>query len=133
MFDRRAGIGTRVDDAPIGPPREAGARYRVHLCFGPNCSPRGSRELLPVLEEAVARAGLGDRVEIVATTCRDRCDYGPSMNVYPGPVFYNELTPEAIEEIVREHLGAGRPVPRWFFRPKPGKPVGRKRGAGARW
>ena len=107
--------------------------YRVHLCFGPNCSPRGSRSLLPVLEEAIARAGIGDRVEIIPTTCRDRCDYGPSMNVYPGPVFYNELTPEAIEEIVREHLAGGRPVARWFFRPKPGKPVGRKRGSGARW
>ncbi|MEA2527222.1 MAG: hypothetical protein QOF73_4449 [Thermomicrobiales bacterium] len=40
------------------------------------------------------------------------------MNVYPGPVFYNELTAEAIEEIVREHLAGGRPVARWFFRPK---------------
>jgi (2Fe-2S) ferredoxin len=39
------------------------------------------------------------------------------MNVYPGPTFYNQLTSEAIEEIVREHLVAGRPVARWFFRP----------------
>lgn len=92
--------------------------YRVHLCFGPNCSPRGSRALLPVLEAAIAREGLSGTVEVTVATCRDRCDYGPSMNVYPGPVFYNELTPEAIEEIVREHFGAGRPVNRWFFRPK---------------
>jgi (2Fe-2S) ferredoxin len=102
----------------------ATAAYRVHLCFGPNCSPRGSRALLPVLESAVRRAGIEDRVEIIATTCRDRCDYGPSMNVYPGPVFYNELTPEAIEEIVREHLVGGRPAQRWLFRPKPMKVVG---------
>jgi (2Fe-2S) ferredoxin len=69
----------------------------------------------------VRRAGIADRVEIIATTCRDRCDYGPSMNVYPGPVFYNNLTPEAIEEIVVEHLAGGRPVGRWLFRPKPVK------------
>lgn len=100
------------NDAEVAP------SYRVHLCFGPNCTPRGSRALLPVLEAAVAAEGIGDRVEIIASTCRDRCDYGPSMNVYPGPVFYNELTPEAIEEIVREHLRDGRPVGRWFFRPK---------------
>ncbi len=102
----------------IAPDAAAPASYRVHLCFGPNCSPRGSRDLLPVLEAAVARAGLGDRVEIIATTCRDRCDYGPSMNVYPGPIFYNGLTEAAIEEIVQEHLVGGQPVPRWFFRPK---------------
>ena len=103
---------------PEGEAEDGDRGYRVHLCFGPNCSPRGSRALLPVLQAAIARAGLGDRVEVIATGCRDRCPYGPSMNVYPGPVFYNELTPEAVEEIVHEHLGAGRPVPRWFFRPK---------------
>lgn len=97
---------------------DTGTSYRVHLCFGPHCSPRGSRSLLPVLEAAIGRAGIGDRVEIIVTTCRNRCDYGPSLNVYPGPTFYNELTPEAIEEIVAEHLVAGRPVQRWFFRPK---------------
>lgn len=105
--------------------------YRVHLCFGPNCSPRGSRGLLPVLEAAIAREGLRDRVEVTVATCRDRCDYGPSMNVYPGPVFYNELTPEAVEEIVREHFAKGQPVARWFFRPKPARPMagaGRRRG-----
>lgn len=113
MDDSAIDMGTGADQSDTPP------SYRVHLCFGPNCSPRGSKALLPVLEAAVARAGLDGRVDVVATTCRDRCDYGPSMNVYPGPVFYNELTPEAIEEIVREHLAEGRPVPRWFFRPKP--------------
>ena len=92
-------------------------RWRVHLCFGPNCSPRGSQALLPVLQQAIAAAGIADQVEVIASTCRNRCDYGPSMNVYPGPTFYNQLTPEAIEEIVREHLAGGHPVARWFFRP----------------
>ncbi|HET8523136.1 MAG TPA: (2Fe-2S) ferredoxin domain-containing protein [Thermomicrobiales bacterium] len=92
-------------------------RYRVHLCFGPNCTPRGSRELMPVLEAAIVRAGIANRVEVMATSCRNRCDYGPSMNVYPGPVFYNYLTEEAIIEIVEEHLLHGRPVERWIYRP----------------
>jgi (2Fe-2S) ferredoxin len=107
--------GSDISDEPI---EENTTGYRVHICFGPNCTPRGSRALLPVLEAAIARAGLTDRVEVIAATCRDRCDYGPSMNVYPGPVFYNDLTPEAVEEIVEEHLAHGRPVDRWRFRPK---------------
>lgn len=116
-----------MDDASPSVAGESGegGHYRVHLCFGPHCTPRGSRALLPVLEAAIARAGLADRVEVVATTCRNRCDYGPSLNVYPGPTFYNGLTPEAVEEIVREHLAADRPVPRWFFRPTPTRATGR--------
>jgi (2Fe-2S) ferredoxin len=93
-------------------------QYRVHICFGPNCSERGSRALLPVLQRAVREAGLEDRVEVLATTCRNRCDYGPSMNVYPGPVFYNLIDADAIEEIVREHLAGGRIVERYLFQPK---------------
>ena len=55
---------------------------------------------MPILERAVREAGLADRVEVLATTCRNRCDYGPSLNVYPGPVFYNLVDKTAISEIV---------------------------------
>lgn len=92
------------------------AGYRIHLCFGPNCTPRGSRDLLPVLEAALQRAGIAGQVEVLVTSCRNRCDFGPSMNVYPGPVFYNNLTPAAIEEIVQSHLVGGVPVERWRYK-----------------
>lgn len=90
----------------------------MHLCFGPNCTERGSRALLPVLEQAVRAAGLGGHVEVLATTCRDRCDYGPSLNVYPGPVFYNQIDENAIRDIVEFHLTGGMVADRWLFRPK---------------
>jgi (2Fe-2S) ferredoxin len=74
-----------------------------------------------VLERAVREAGLEGRVEVMATTCRNRCDYGPSLNVYPGPVFYNLVNAEAIAEIVERHLKEGEIVNRWLFQPKPGE------------
>lgn len=91
------------------------AAYRVHVCLGPNCSGRGSNSLLQYLERAVATAGLTSKVEIIVATCRDRCDWGPSINVYPGPIFYNRITEAAIDEIVREHFLNDRPVDRWLF------------------
>ena len=105
------------DERP-SPLESAPDEYRVHLCFGPNCTERGSRYLMPILERAVREAGLSDRVEILATTCRNRCDYGPSLNVYPGPVFYNLLDPTAICEIVTSHLSGGAIAAQWLFRPK---------------
>jgi NADH-quinone oxidoreductase subunit F len=92
--------------------------YRVHLCFGPNCSERGSRALMPLLERAVRDANLADRVEVLATTCRNRCDYGPSLNVYPGPVFYNFVDDAAIRDIVETHLAGGEVADVWLYRPK---------------
>lgn len=73
---------------------------------------------MPILEQAVREAGLSDRVEVLATTCRDRCDYGPSLNVYPGPIFYNLLDRSAIHDIVENHLDHGAIAERWLFRPK---------------
>jgi len=73
---------------------------------------------MPTLERAVREAGLSDRVEVLATTCRNRCDYGPSLNVYPGPVFYNLLDRTAISEIVSCHLCRGVIADQWLFRPK---------------
>ena len=91
--------------------------YRVHLCFGPNCSARGSRELMPVLERAVREAGLTGQVELLATTCRNRCDFGPSLNVYPGPTFYNGLDERGVRDIVQRHLANGDIVGELVFRP----------------
>ena len=90
-------------------------RYRVHLCYGPNCTRAGSRALLPVLEEAIAAQGLAGDVAVQETSCRNRCEQAPSMNVYPGPTFYNRLTPEGIRAIVRQHLRADLPVRAWLF------------------
>ena len=59
-----------------------------------------------------------EKSKLLATTCRNRCDYGPSLNVYPGPVFYNGIDAEAVREIVQEHLSEGRVCQRWLFRPQ---------------
>lgn len=90
----------------------------MHVCFGPNCTERGSRALYSVLESAVHEAGLANDVEILATTCRNRCDEGPSMNVYPGPVFYNRIDRGAIHDIVGQHLAGGSVAARWLYRPR---------------
>jgi (2Fe-2S) ferredoxin len=113
----QSGRALAADDRLVAH-EEVDSCYRVHLCFGPNCSERGSRVLLPILEQAIQEAGLSQRVELLATTCRNRCDYGPSLNVYPGPVFYNQISEIAIHEIVDTHLAQGRIATRWLYRPR---------------
>ncbi len=41
--------------------------------------------------------------------------------VYPDAVWYWGVEPGDVEEIVREHLVAGRPVERLVYRNRPGK------------
>lgn len=91
------------------------AAYRVHLCCGPTCSRFNPKELLAALEEEVALLGLEDQVSIQLSACRNRCEQSPSLNVYPGPVCYNRLTPDAVRAIARQHLTGGEPVDEFLF------------------
>ena len=102
------------------------APYRVHVCCGPSCTRFNPKELLKALEDELAEQGLEDQVSIQLSACRNRCEQSPSLNVYPGPVFYNRLTPEAVRAIVRQHLSGGEPVQEWLFTPgrKPTVPPG---------
>lgn len=102
------------------------APYRVHVCCGPSCTRFNPKELLKALEDELAAQGLEDYVSIQLSACRNRCEQSPSLNVYPGPIFYNRLTPEAVREIVRQHLSGGEPVQEWLFTPgrKPTVPAG---------
>jgi len=93
--------------------------YLVHLCVGPNCTFAGSRALLHVLEQEIAALDISDRVTVVPTTCRNRCDWAPSMNVLPGNVRYNNLDADAIRRIAREHFAGGVIVDDYVFRPPP--------------
>jgi len=79
-------------------------RYRVHICQGPNCTGRGSRALFAHLEQELLRLGIEDQVEVLATSCRNRCEIGPSVNVYPGPTFYRGVTPDVLTRIATSHL-----------------------------
>jgi (2Fe-2S) ferredoxin len=90
--------------------------YRVHLCFGPTCSQFNPKALLRALEEEIATQGLEEQVSITISACRNRCEQSPSMNVYPGPVMYNRLTPDAVRQIVRQHFTGGDPVEEWLYR-----------------
>ena len=104
-----------LDRSPLFPTDEPRAKYRVHVCRGPNCSIRGSAETLTCFEERVRELGLHEEIEIVATSCRDRCDWGPSVNVFPGPVLYAQVDCAAVDAIVTEHLKGDRPVSRLKF------------------
>src|SRR5688500_16430905 len=92
------------------------AAYRLHLCCGPTCTQFQPKELLTALEEEIAAQGLEEQVSIQLSACRNRCEQSPSLNVYPGPVFYNRLTPDAVRRIVRQHLTGGEPVKEYLFR-----------------
>jgi (2Fe-2S) ferredoxin len=79
----------------------------------PSCTKDGNSELFMRLQQATKAAGLtAPLVRVNKSLCLDQCEHGPTVVVYPEAVWYGGVKPGDAEEIVNEHLIAGRPVER---------------------
>lgn len=93
------------------------ATYRAHVlvCMGSNCVIDNSQGIVQRFNAELERTGISGEVRIVETGCFGMCNYGPTVVIYPGGVFYCKVTPEDVPEIVSEHLINGRVVHRLLY------------------
>lgn len=76
------------------------------------CKSKGAEELLERFKIAVSQAGLSARVRTQKAGCLDTCEYGPTVVIYPEGIWYGQVRPEDVDEIVQSHLMEGLPVER---------------------
>ena len=76
-----------------------------------HCGGQGSERILQRLRDEVERRGLG-HVRTTRMGCNLQHHQGPIVIVYPDGVWYGRLHVADVDEIIAEHLIAGRPVER---------------------
>ena len=83
--------------------------FRLHVFV---CDQRGSGEVLEALRREIENQWLED--EVLITTCGSLglCEHGPILIVYPEGIWYSEVRPQDMGEIVRSHFQDGIPVAR---------------------
>ena len=81
-----------------------GVSKQVLVCVGGGCLASGSLAISAALREEIAAHGLAKKVEVVETGCMGPCAVGPVIKVMPDGVFYENLKPNDIKEIVQQHL-----------------------------
>ena len=90
-------------------------RSHVLVCGGTGCTANNSTQVREALEKEIAAKGLDSEIQVVPTGCFGLCALGPVMIVYPEGVFYSQVKPEDVPEIVEEHLLKGRVVERLVY------------------
>jgi (2Fe-2S) ferredoxin len=82
-----------------------------------SCAGRGARGVLSALRSALAAdPELCAKVAVTECGCLGPCLEGPTMVVYPEGVWYTGVRASDVDELVREHLAAGRTVERLRYR-----------------
>ncbi len=81
-----------------------------------SCHARGGVSLRNYFKQQVKAAGVeGARVN--AAGCLDRCEFGPTLVIYPEGIWYTVQSKEDVDEIISRHLVGGGRVERLMLTP----------------
>jgi NADH:ubiquinone oxidoreductase subunit F (NADH-binding)/(2Fe-2S) ferredoxin len=100
---------SRAPESPI-------PKKRALVCESSACVSSRSPDIRAALEEAVARLGLAETVEVGVTGCHGFCQKGPIVVVEPEGTFYCQVKPGDANDIAASLLPGGEPVQRLFYR-----------------
>lgn len=82
---------------------------QIFVCATPGggqCGEKGGRELLELFRREVERRGYSPEA-VQRNPCSRRHHEGPVVFIFPDDVWYTEVSPENVGEIVERHLSKG--------------------------
>lgn len=107
----------------LAPVASAPLQHHVFVCNGKSCSAVGSAEVKAAFERELearnlrygkASKGRNPEGSVLLTDCGSVgfCSIGPTVLVYPENVWYAQVSPEDVAEIIEDHLEKGNVVER---------------------
>jgi (2Fe-2S) ferredoxin len=107
----------------LAPVAQAPIKHHVFVCNGKSCSAVGSANVKAEFERILQEKGLRQGKEskgrnpigeIVLTDCSSVgfCSVGPAVLIYPDGIWYAQVQPEDVRNIIEEHLEKGKIVER---------------------
>ena len=107
----------------LAPVASAPLQHHVFVCNGKSCSAVGSAEVKAAFERELearnlrygkASKGRNPEGSVLLTDCGSVgfCSIGPTVLVYPESVWYAQVSPEDVAEIIEDHLEKGNVVER---------------------
>jgi NADH-quinone oxidoreductase subunit F len=89
---------------------ERAYKHRINVCCSSGCVPFGAFDVLKAFQEAVKEFGVEKECKVARTGCVGTCAVGPAVVIEPGDYLYQNVTPDKVRQIVRDHIVLGLPV-----------------------
>ncbi|MGI6449419.1 MAG: NADH-ubiquinone oxidoreductase-F iron-sulfur binding region domain-containing protein [Desulfitobacteriia bacterium] len=89
--------------------------YQVLVCGGAGCVSSNCGEVKEALIKCLKEYNLENKVAVMETGCMGTCAVGPVLLILPDQIFYTEVNPEKMTEIVKSHLINGTVLEKYTF------------------
>jgi NADH:ubiquinone oxidoreductase subunit F (NADH-binding)/(2Fe-2S) ferredoxin/Pyruvate/2-oxoacid:ferredoxin oxidoreductase delta subunit len=91
-------------------------KLTVSICTMSVCGQsRGSVDVYGRFKEEIRRAGLEDKVDIRETGCQGFCEREPVVIIFPEGIYYVNVEPDDVPEIISTTLAKGKLVDRLLY------------------
>jgi len=90
-------------------------RFTVMVCSGTPCQSSDSLTLFDLLQRKLKEHHMESTVNVIKCGCLGFCAVGPVMIVNPGDVFYQKLSVDDMDDLIRGHFMDGVPVERLMY------------------
>ncbi|MBN2598954.1 MAG: NADH-quinone oxidoreductase subunit NuoF [Candidatus Thermoplasmatota archaeon] len=87
----------------------------VTLCGGTGCHASGCSNVISAFKRELKKNKLQDTIDIKVTGCHGFCEKGPIVVLHPKGIFYKQVKPKDVKEIVEQTLLKGKIVDRLLY------------------
>lgn len=103
---RRDDVKSHVEGAKI--------KHQLMVCGGTGCIASRSDEIIEAIHKALEEHQVED-VEVIKTGCFGFCGQGPIVKVQPDDLFYVQVQPEDVSELIESHVKRGEALERLLY------------------
>ena len=97
---------------------EEKSKEEIRICIGGGCIASGSMDIKNAFEKSLVENKLERRVAVIGTGCLGPCVKGPVVLIGKDNVFYENVTIDDVEEIVKKHVLGGNVIERLNWKKK---------------
>ncbi len=88
----------------------------IRLCLSTGCRAQKSLKVNEALENEIKKYGLQNKIEIKKTGCHGFCEMGPIMVIEPANIFYCNVKPKHVGDIISETVLKGNVINRLLWK-----------------
>ena len=88
----------------------------ISVCGGTGCRGGGCLPVTEAIKDAVKENGLEKEFPIRLTGCHGFCEKGPLVVIYPEKIFYQQVKPADVKDIIEETVKNGRIIDKLLYK-----------------